>query len=607
MAECIVIASIASRKSIAVAKSIKDLLHLRVVGVAHTLHPHVFSRYFDKVHIVKAERDSIEWVYSIVGIARRYGCRAVLPIDFIDFYMFSKHRRIFEDLDIILISPSHESITLASDRVRCWNSLRDIVVFPNQVLVSSREETEKIYRLRPPLVVKNLGDASNPSFHLDYGTAVEDAVARASAVVQEYVEGIARGYYALAFSGVPILEFIHQRIVEYTPIGGASLAARGKVNDPGLVKVGRRILERLNWSGIMMVETKYSDEDGVHYVIELNPKFWGSIDLPESLGYRFSALLVALHLYGYDYALDLKKGLRIRDGIFVWLLDALRYIPKLPKTWLKLLRIALKDPVQSDVDLTDMPRNAVQLSKAFLKFSRERSLWRQYLAKSKKQLRAWLHRYQKFLLSPKRVVVLDFDATLVELPVNWQKLRKTLIGIGLIHPWESINRALVRYWRTDETMYYRLSEIIKKHEIKALDKVKPLIQQRLVNEMKSYAKICIATKQPAEVVDKALKLLKLGSTIDVIVGRDQGYGPIKSVLIRKCVELCQGEEAIVIDDNFKYIIDAYRLGYAPLLSTSDPYLMAKSYRLGIPASKTESLIDTLLKSLRHTKSLNYLK
>lgn len=80
------------------------------------------------------------------------------------------------------------------------------------------------------------------------------------------------------------------------------------MKDPTLIKLGRNIVKKLKWNGIIIVETGHSEEKGVYYIIELNPKFWGSIDLPEALGYKFSALVLALYLYGYDYVLELKKN-----------------------------------------------------------------------------------------------------------------------------------------------------------------------------------------------------------------------------------------------------------------------------------------------------------
>lgn len=599
MRDCLVLASIASRKSIAVAKSIKELLKLRVIGVAHTDHPHVFSRYFDRVYIVRVDRSGIRWVYTVLGIAEEHHCRAVLPIDFVDFYMFSKHSKLFEELGITLISPPHESIVVASDRVKCWETLGDIANFPSQVLLEREDNIENVYRLRPPLVVKNLGDTSNPTFHLDYETAIKDALSRAPVLVQEYVEGIARGYYALAFNGIPLLEFTHQRIIEYTPIGGASLGAQGIVKDPRLFELGRKIIKKLKWNGMIMVETRYSDEKGIYYVIELNPKFWGSIDLPETLGYKFSALLVALHLYGYNYALKLKKKLKVRSSSFVWLLDALRYIPKMPKVWLKLVNICMRSPIQCDIDLTDMPRCIDQTLKAFQRFKREKNNWIQYLDRSREQLKIWLDRYRKFLLNPSRVVVIDFDATLVRLPIDWNSVRRSLIKEGIIYPWESINRALTRYWLTDKELYHKLSELVKHYEFSALNNIEVLISLKLIEKLRERTKICIATKQPVEIVVNTFKLLGTKNIFDNIVGRDSGWGPIKTTLFKKCVELCNAEEAIVIDDKIDYLIDAYRLGYTPILATSNSYLVAKSYRLGIPSGEPEKIIKMLLE---HTLS-----
>lgn len=131
--------------------------------------------------------------------------------------MFSKHKHLFDEVGVVLVLPSYENIVIASDRVKCQEVLRDIAYFPSQVFVKGKEDIGEVYNLKPPLVVKNLGDASNPTFHLGYETAVRDALHRAPVIVQEYVEGVARGYYALAFNGIPVLEFAHQRIIEYTP------------------------------------------------------------------------------------------------------------------------------------------------------------------------------------------------------------------------------------------------------------------------------------------------------------------------------------------------------------------------------------------------------
>lgn len=601
MGACVVLASVASRKSIAIAKSIKEILNLKVIGVAHTDHPHVFSRYFDKVHIVRTDRSSVDWVRIVLGIALRYRCKVVLPIDFIDFYMFSKHKQFFDEADVILASPSYESIVTASNRVRCQEALKGVAYFPPQILVKVEKDVKEIYSLRPPLVVKGLSDASNPTFHLSYEAAIEDALSRVPVIIQEYVEGMARGYYALAFNGIPLLEFTHQRMIEYTPIGGASLGARGAVRDPALITLGRGIVRKLKWSGIIMVETRYSDEEGVHYVLELNPKFWGSVDLPETLGYKFSALTLALYLYGYDYALRLRKRLKVKNGSFIWLLDAARYIPKIPEVWFKLVMKAIPRPNQSDIGIADVAKDIVQIVKALKRFKRERDAWIQYLKESKEQLRIWINRYLKFLSSSRKIVILDLDATSVKIPIDWAKLRKKLIEMGLLYPWESINRALSRYWNKDIELYQKLSEIIKHYELKAVSNVRLLVRPRLLEGVRKYARLCIATRQATDVVINILKKFGLDGVIDCIVGRDSGFGPMKKALYRGCVELYKDSEALVIDDGIEYLIEAYRQGHIPMHATLNPYSMARSYRLGIPSGGINGLVSLVISTIEESE------
>lgn len=598
MKNCIVLASIASRKSLAIARSIKDLLKFRVIGIAHNIHPNIFSIFFDKAYIVRVDRNSLSWIYSVLNIAKEHKCIAVVPIDFIDFYMFSKYQKVFGDHNIILVSPPYESIVAASNRIVVFQTIGDIVHVPNQVSINSSNDITKIYNLIPPLVVKNISDASSPSFHLDYSSAISEAINRMPVIIQEYVEGIARGYYALVANGIPILEFVHQRLIEYTPIGGASLAAEGFVKDPILINIGRKIVERLKWSGVIMVETRYSDEKGKYYVIELNPKFWGSIDLPESLGYKFSALVIALYIYGIDYTLKLKEDLGIRNGSFVWLLDATRYLPKLPWIWFDLFKKTIKNPLLSDVKLNDPAINVVQIIKAIQKFSYERTMWKNYLINSMVQNKFWIYRFLKFVSSAKKAIVLDFDATIVKLPINWGKLRRKLVEEGLLYPWESINRAFTRLWYTNLEQYYKLSDKVEEYELNSLNNIKLLASSNLLKELRKHSLLCIATKQTTSVVSKALSRLGLYDTIDTIIGRDSGFGPIKTTLYKKCINVNNNISVIVIDDNLEYLVDAYRIGYTPMLAVHNLYTLARSYRLGIPASDINSIIKLIIRGIK---------
>jgi phosphoglycolate phosphatase-like HAD superfamily hydrolase len=598
--KCIVVASIASRKSIAIAKSIKSLLKLDVVGVAHTKHPHLFSTIFKKRHLFEVQRSCEEWPKLVAYTAYKDSCEAVVPVDFVDFAMFSKYSKLFNELGILVTAPSYESIVIASDRVNIVNILKNIAEFPKQVFVKSPGNSEAIHSLTPPIVVKGIGDASNPTFHLGYETAINEISKRAPCIVQEYVEGVARGYYALSYSGIPIIEFTHQRVVEYLPIGGASLVAKGFFEDPELYALGRRILRELRWSGVIMVETRYSDEHGKYYVLELNPKFWGSIDLPVALGYHFPAVLIVAYSYGVEKAREIAEKLLVKRGEFTWVLDGFRYVAKIPSTWFYMLRKALLNPLYSDAHVLDVAKNLAQLVKAFSRINRESQAWATYLEHSKSELMYWVKRFALFLYSNRRTTIFDLDATLVHLPVNWYQVRAKLANLGLLLRWESINRAMTRLWTSDTTNYYKLSAVLEEEELKALEKLESsslLVPRSYIDKLAKHSRICVATKQSAKVAREVLKKLGIYSYIDAIVGRDSGVGPIKMELYKKCIETAKPSETLVLDDNSEYVVEAYREGFIPMLVSDNSYRIARSMRLGIPAAPTKILVQAVLHGL----------
>jgi predicted ATP-grasp superfamily ATP-dependent carboligase len=127
--------------------------------------------------------------------------------------------------------------------------------------------------------------------------AVADQLAKldgaAGVVVQEFVPGIGYGFFALMEEGEPLRIFMHQRIREFPPSGGRSTAARAFYS-PRLKELGLRVLKALKWRGVAMVEFKYNPTIDDFVLIEINAKFWGSLELGLSAGVNFGADLIRL-------------------------------------------------------------------------------------------------------------------------------------------------------------------------------------------------------------------------------------------------------------------------------------------------------------------------
>jgi predicted ATP-grasp superfamily ATP-dependent carboligase len=66
--------------------------------------------------------------------------------------------------------------------------------------------------------------------------------------------------------------------------------------DPQLVDRGLRLLRDLGWQGVAMLEFKTDSRTGRPYLMEINGRLWGSLQLAVDAGVDFPALLVSCAL-----------------------------------------------------------------------------------------------------------------------------------------------------------------------------------------------------------------------------------------------------------------------------------------------------------------------
>jgi predicted ATP-grasp superfamily ATP-dependent carboligase len=103
--------------------------------------------------------------------------------------------------------------------------------------------------------------------------------------------------------------FAHQRLKEFPVTGGPSTDRIG-IRDEKLVADSRRLLESLNWKGVAMVEWKEDPSTGRRMLLEINPRFWGSLELAVRSGADFPRWY-ALAALGER----LPEGLGYREGV----------------------------------------------------------------------------------------------------------------------------------------------------------------------------------------------------------------------------------------------------------------------------------------------------
>jgi predicted ATP-grasp superfamily ATP-dependent carboligase len=115
-------------------------------------------------------------------------------------------------------------------------------------------------------------------------------------LLQQRIVGPGVGIFLLLWEGAELAVFAHRRIREKPPAGGVSVYRESIPADPMLVARSRALLEQFSWEGVAMVEYKVDDRTGVPYLMEVNGRFWGSLQLAVDAGVDFPRLLVELAL-----------------------------------------------------------------------------------------------------------------------------------------------------------------------------------------------------------------------------------------------------------------------------------------------------------------------
>lgn len=202
-----------------------------------------------------------------------------------------------------VLMPPQGSLEIAFDKSKTLELARELgVPIPGSVEFRKSEpvEAENLPFAFPVAVKAAQSDSphrivttysDNPrDLRLDVTEVLRDSE---SALVQEVVTGEGTAVFALFDSGEPVVTFAHRRIREKPPWGGVSVLSQSIEPPPDMLDYAMKLLRHLRWHGVAMVEFK-RDSKGTPVLMEINPRFWGSLELAIRCGVDFPYLAMQL-------------------------------------------------------------------------------------------------------------------------------------------------------------------------------------------------------------------------------------------------------------------------------------------------------------------------
>jgi predicted ATP-grasp superfamily ATP-dependent carboligase len=296
-----------SRAALAVTRSLGRLGHSVFVGEKPCWALAQASRFCaGSIVYPDPATDEKAFIEALVRSVRENQIDVILPVADITTMLVTSSRGLFEPACQIPFAEA-ECVLRAADKAHVIRSAERLgIPVPRTVFLESRDEVQaSLSQLSFPVVVKarasrlrtGQGWISSGVRYVQNEIELAAEVARRHQaefplLVQERIYGPGIGVFACYDRGEALAFFGHRRLREKPPSGGVSVLSESVDLSPATRAYTEALLRDLNWRGVAMVEFKVDDRDGTPRLMEINGRFWGSLQLAIDAGVDFPAILL---------------------------------------------------------------------------------------------------------------------------------------------------------------------------------------------------------------------------------------------------------------------------------------------------------------------------
>jgi len=292
-------------------KSLSAVRSLGVAGysadvIAHKrISPAFYSRCTGKSLVCPDPvQDREGYLSMLLRLIERERYDVVMPFEEATIELMLENRDRFNALTAFAL-PETEAYRVASNKWETVKLAKSLgIPVPATELVADESGIEAALEGREfPLIIKPVRGGGSVGLAEAYDRsggeqAVRHALRRfGPLLVQERLpwQGRGEGVGILADRGKVKVAFTYRRLREF-PVKGGPSTLRESTSDSELAHHAITLMEALDWHGVAMVEFKTDLRDGARKLMEINPRFWGSMDLAFVSGVNFPALLTDLSL-----------------------------------------------------------------------------------------------------------------------------------------------------------------------------------------------------------------------------------------------------------------------------------------------------------------------
>lgn len=245
---------------------------------------------------------------SILNLIIRENAGVLIPVTDVSTYAILKYQHLFTNIAAIPIN-SFKTYWAASNKFALLKTAAQFdIPYPATVFIdtsSGQSLEQNLLKLKFPVIIKPQASIqpcgkgirktavrfANNRDELMQITSIDKSFTMPY-MLQEVVCGEGIGIFAFCSEGEILSAFSHRRIREKPPWGGISVLCESTPADPVALESAKKLLKALNWNGIAMVEFKRDNaRNSIPVLMEINARFWGSLQLAIDAGMNFPLYL----------------------------------------------------------------------------------------------------------------------------------------------------------------------------------------------------------------------------------------------------------------------------------------------------------------------------
>ena len=169
-------------------------------------------------------------------------------------------------------------------------------------------------------------------------------------------------------------------------------------------------------------------------------------------------------------------------------------------------------------------------------------------------------------------IVFDLDGTLIQLPIDYQKVQKNLKEFfNISNEFKPLIPTIIKLSKNDQNKIRTSFDLICKEEILASDNFKTMNNAlETLDFLKSKnLSLCLVTMQCKDALEKVLQKLQISDLFDSVISRDESFDRQKQIELSLQNIVLTPSEILVVGDRIHDIESAKKIGCMPILKINE--------------------------------------